>query len=364
MSLPTIPRPTIDSSNLLKPPMDPQLDARKMRKAHEFREVRKFLIKFLNDKGDQFPMLLRARIMDGYGIREFELNPTVVRKFQENMAQDEGVALGHSGGPFSKPGEQSDADHLRILEQAFQSLIPVVTPKVQRPASPPLKSAVPIPSSRKSKRRSSTATAAPKRSDSTKTNKTVPRRFDTQKATIATSKRSDSTKTNKTVPRRPDTQKMAPPTPKRSDTEKTTKAAPQRSNTEKMTIRHVTKEEKDAEFIPPAWLAPLITKSSSEWKPEELHRHSMRKANSAPNLTRDEPEERMFPNHPAARPLGDARSTNANGNWLRLDEGQRSIVSQQKKGKRHSFMAGMREAFGGGGKDKRKEKRRSMWDVR
>lgn len=90
----------------------------------------------------------------------------------------------------------------------------------------------------------------------------------------------------------------------------------------------------------------------------------MRKANSAPNLTRDEPEERMFPNHPAARPLGDARSTNANGNWLRLDEGQRSIVSQQKKGKRHSFMAGMREAFGGGGKDKRKEKRRSMWDVR
>ncbi len=268
--------------------------------------------------------------MDGYGIREFELDPNVVRRFQENMVQDEGVALGYSGGMGIggemdfKPGEQSNADHLRILEQAFQSLIPAMAPKAQRPASPPPKSGVPIISSSNSKRRSSTATAAiPKRSDSQKTNKTVPKRLETQKTT----------------------------------------ATPKTSNIEKKTIRHVTEEDED-EFIPPAWLTPLITKSSNEWKPEELHRHSMRKTNSAPNLMREEPEEPMFPSHPAARPLGIAPCMNGNGNWLRLDKEQRSIVNQTTKGKRHSFMAGMREAFGGGGEDKRKEKRRSMWDVR
>jgi len=114
---------TPDRSRLMPP--SEQIDHRRLRKAQEFREVRKFLIDFLNTKGDQFPKKLRSRIMDMYSISESHLDPAVVEEFAILDSQegngDEGVAL-------EVGGDGSDADDLKILEMAFRSQIPIVTP--------------------------------------------------------------------------------------------------------------------------------------------------------------------------------------------------------------------------------------------
>lgn len=79
----------------------------------------------MNTKGDQFPKKLRSRMMEGYSISDSDLDPEIVRKFKEEGARDEGVALGADveGG--------SDAEDLSLLQMAFRSQIPVVTPTPQ-----------------------------------------------------------------------------------------------------------------------------------------------------------------------------------------------------------------------------------------
>lgn len=123
----------IDTS-LLMPPTDNQLDPRKLRKAQEFREIRKWLISFINSKGDKFPRKLRLRMMDLYCIREFDLAPEIVAKFNAEM-QDEGVALD------AQDGELDDAASLSILGAAFRSQIEEVNPKREKvvalPVPPP-----------------------------------------------------------------------------------------------------------------------------------------------------------------------------------------------------------------------------------
>lgn len=112
-------------TNLLMPPTDNQLDQRKLRKAQEFREIRKWLIIFINSKGDKFPRKLRLRMMDLYSIREFDLAPEIVAKFRAEM-QYEGVTLDAQGG------ELDDAASLSILGAAFRSQIEEVTPRKEK----------------------------------------------------------------------------------------------------------------------------------------------------------------------------------------------------------------------------------------
>jgi hypothetical protein len=126
-SLP-LPQPKMLDPTHLMPPIEHQINAQKLRKAQEFREIRKFLIHFMNAKGDQFPKKLRCRMMEAYAITESDLAPEVVARFN-NMAdiKDEGVAL-EQLGMNELENETTDAENLRILSMAFQSRIPVVTP--------------------------------------------------------------------------------------------------------------------------------------------------------------------------------------------------------------------------------------------
>jgi hypothetical protein len=121
------------NQSLLMPPTDPQLDPRKLRKAQEFREIRKWLITFLNSKGDRFPRKLRLRMMDLYCIREFDLAPEIVARFNAEL-QDEGVAL------EQQDEGMDDAQSLSILGAAFRSQIEELTPRKEKviplPVSP------------------------------------------------------------------------------------------------------------------------------------------------------------------------------------------------------------------------------------
>jgi hypothetical protein len=111
--------------SLLMPPTDKQLDSRKLRKAQEFREIRKWLITFLNSKGNRFPRKLRLRMMDLYCIREFDLSPEIVAKFNAEL-QDEGVAS------EQQDEGMDDAQCLSILGAAFRSQIEEVTPRKEK----------------------------------------------------------------------------------------------------------------------------------------------------------------------------------------------------------------------------------------
>ncbi|PVH89091.1 hypothetical protein DL98DRAFT_95928 [Cadophora sp. DSE1049] len=118
----------------LMPPSEQALDINRLRKAQEFREIRKFMIGFLNAKGHTFPPKLRVRIMAGYGIEERELDPETVKRFalSDSVTKtDEGVALDGMGLEDGKGKEMSNADNLRILSMAFQSQIPLVTPHLE-----------------------------------------------------------------------------------------------------------------------------------------------------------------------------------------------------------------------------------------
>ncbi|KAI9055929.1 hypothetical protein LZ554_000864 [Drepanopeziza brunnea f. sp. 'monogermtubi'] len=121
--------PTIPDTTRLMPPTEHAIDTHRLRRTQEAREIRRFIISFLNTKGDTFPRKLRVRIMDGYAIHEKELNPDVVQRFHESdlaAVRDEGVAL-DAGGK-----QQDDRENLRILELAFKSQIPHVTPALER----------------------------------------------------------------------------------------------------------------------------------------------------------------------------------------------------------------------------------------
>jgi hypothetical protein len=108
------------NTTLLMPPTDNLLDSRKSRKAQEFQEVRKWLIIFINSKGDKFPRHLRLRMMKAYSIHDSDLAPEIIAKFHAEV-QDEGVAL--------EEGEEDEAASMRILGAAFRSKIEEALPK-------------------------------------------------------------------------------------------------------------------------------------------------------------------------------------------------------------------------------------------
>ncbi|KAF4630052.1 hypothetical protein G7Y89_g8092 [Cudoniella acicularis] len=66
--------PPLDRTRLM-PPSERSLNSRKIQKAQEFREIRSFMINFMNTSGDTFPMKLRFKMMDMYCIREGDLDP-------------------------------------------------------------------------------------------------------------------------------------------------------------------------------------------------------------------------------------------------------------------------------------------------
>lgn len=157
------------NTSLLMPPTERQIDHRRLRKAREFREVRKFLVTFLNTKGDQFPKKLRLRMMDLYSLNESDLDPAVVKRFAiidaETGNRDEGVAL------EQQLEEGSDADDLRVLENAFRSQIKDMTP-VGVDLTP---MAMPVP----------TVPTISSRSGTLKRRSTLGRRFSLRKETVA-----------------------------------------------------------------------------------------------------------------------------------------------------------------------------------
>ncbi|KAH7399791.1 hypothetical protein BKA64DRAFT_707480 [Cadophora sp. MPI-SDFR-AT-0126] len=129
VSLPSFPDPS-----RLMPPSEQALDMNRLRKAQEFREIREFMISFLNAKGHTFPPKLRSRIMAGYGIEKKELDRETLKRFalSDSVTEtDEGVALDGVGLEDGKGKELSDAENLRILSLAFQSQIPLVTPHLE-----------------------------------------------------------------------------------------------------------------------------------------------------------------------------------------------------------------------------------------
>ncbi|KAL5321444.1 hypothetical protein ACEPPN_009402 [Leptodophora sp. 'Broadleaf-Isolate-01'] len=138
-SLPSITAPFTPDPTKLMPPSEQTLDLTRLRKAQEFREIRKFMITFLNAKGHTFPSKLRLRIMQGYSIEERELDPETVRRLATSSEEkdsasegmDEGVAL-EGGIDDMKGKEVSNAENLRILALAFQSQIPLVTPHLEK----------------------------------------------------------------------------------------------------------------------------------------------------------------------------------------------------------------------------------------
>ena len=109
------------NTSLLMPPNDSQRDQRGQQQVEEIKEVRKWLISFINAKGDTFPRKVRQKMMDEYRISEWDLAPQVVAKFNAEEP-DEGASI-------DEDNETDQKESLQILSQAFQSQIEEVTPK-------------------------------------------------------------------------------------------------------------------------------------------------------------------------------------------------------------------------------------------
>ncbi|PMD44866.1 hypothetical protein L207DRAFT_524311 [Hyaloscypha variabilis F] len=253
-SLP-LPQPERLDPNRLMPPAEYQLDTRRLRKAQEFREIRKFLIHFMNAKGDQFPKKLRSRMMELYAITDADLAPEVLARFNDpgnGDIKDEGVALEQLGmNELEK--ETTDAEDLRILSMAFQSQIPVMTPS-RKPASlggiPPYLPKNPV--------------------------------------------RVRGTSINK--PPSPPSKSPRPPPPSRIATAPATRAPPQTKQQKRVSMVPPQKErrenEKEKEDDPLTWLGPLISTSpsaSTDWPlPLDSSTSSrLQKAQSQPNMFRN-----------------------------------------------------------------------------
>ena len=115
----------------LMPPKDNQFDPCRLHEAQESREIREWLITFLNSKGDEFPRKVRLRMMDLYCIREYDLAPEIVAKFDAEV-QDEGAT--------SEQQYESvdDEESLSILRAAFRSQIEEIVAKKEKIVPPPL----------------------------------------------------------------------------------------------------------------------------------------------------------------------------------------------------------------------------------
>jgi hypothetical protein len=257
-SLP-LPHPKRLDPNRLMPPTEHQIDTRRLRKAQEFREIRKFLVHFMNAKGDQFPKKLRSRMMEAYAITDSDLSPEVVARFYNQGngdIKDEGVALEQLGiNELDK--DTTDAEDLRILSMAFQSQIPVVTPSRETA----LVDTIPPNASINTIRPWGTSVSKP-----------APPLPSSNKATVRTTPARSS---KPSPPRRMET---APPPPK---AEKRMSAAPPRAE----------KREKKTEDEPLNWLGPLIsTSSDSNWSlplvDDSDYRSRLQKTQSQPNMSR------------------------------------------------------------------------------
>jgi hypothetical protein len=255
----TLSQPKRLDPNRLMPPAEYQIDTRRLRKAQEFREIRKFLVHFMNAKGDQFPKKLRSRMMEAYDITDSDLSPEVVARFHNQGNgdfKDEGVALEQLGiNELDK--DTTDAEDLRILSMAFQSQIPVVTPWRQTALVDTTPQNVGMNTIRP--RGTSVSRPAPPLAGSN--NATVP-------PTPARSSRSSP-------PRRTETAPSPPKAGKRMS------AAPPRAE----------KKEKRTEDEPLNWLGPLITTSSnSNWRLPLVNdsdsRSRLQKTQSQPNMSR------------------------------------------------------------------------------
>jgi hypothetical protein len=257
-SLP-LPHPKRLDPNRLMPPTEHQIDTRRLRKAQEFREIRKFLVHFMNAKGDQFPKKLRSRMMEAYAITDSDLSPEVVARFYNQGngdIKDEGVALEQLGiNELDK--DTTDAEDLRILSMAFQSQIPVVTPSRETA----LADTIPPNASINTIRPWGTSVSKP-----------APPLPSSNKATVRTTPARSS---KPSPPRRMET---APPPPK---AEKRMSVAPPRAE----------KREKKTEDEPLNWLGPLIsTSSDSNWSlplvDDSDYRSRLQKTQSQPNMSR------------------------------------------------------------------------------
>jgi hypothetical protein len=242
VSLPSFSTPATIDTNLLMPPTDNQIDPRKLHRAQEFRQMRSFLINFMNAKGDQFPHRLRAPMMELYMIRDIDLRPEVVAKFNAEV-QDEGVAL-------DKPGDDplSNAESLRILGAAFQSHVPELKPK-KRPADvrPPMQRRQSSPP------RSGPMSYKPSPPSSLKSNPSL------KDSRAAKERKSLDPSSPKTTPRNSlkspqQTPPSTPPSPKKSEFQKHL-PLPKPSPLSKI-------EEDNDDYKPPSWMAPMISTTS------------------------------------------------------------------------------------------------------
>jgi hypothetical protein len=307
-SLPLLPPKRLDPNRLM-PPTEHQIDTRRLRKAQEFREIRKFLIHFMNAKGDQFPKKLRCRMMEAYAVTDSDLSPEVVARFNDlgNDMKDEGVALEQLGmNELDK--ETTDAEDLRILSMAFQSRIPDVTPsrEVTRVDSIPIRPRGP-----------SVSKPAP---------------------------------AGKPPPPTPPKSNLPPPLPPKSIL---------RSGTEP------AKKEKKEEDEPLNWLGPLIstsTAANSDWSlplADDSSDHSrLQKAHSQPNMSRHPtspaPPVPASPNsssYLAGKGRGRGESLSVYGSGTGIDGVGMEKAIHVARVKRQGIIAGafgaVREAMGG-----------------
>lgn len=136
------------NSSLLMPPTERNaVESRKTRQSREFREIRKWLISFLNAKSESLPQKLRARMMDIYAIRECDLDEEVVARWrveedEEGLTLELTEGVGAEGGGTSPLGEQEEWDQkesLRMLGMALRRDIEEKTPmRRSTPTSGPL----------------------------------------------------------------------------------------------------------------------------------------------------------------------------------------------------------------------------------
>ncbi|KAG9232838.1 hypothetical protein BJ875DRAFT_442797 [Amylocarpus encephaloides] len=154
-NLSRLPMRRMDETRLM-PPSGHDLDARRARKAQEFHEIRTFMIQFMNMKGHALPGKLRSKMMDLYGIQDHDLLPEKVARFAEEGAID------IEGDATAFDGVDNHREQLRILETAFRSQIPHITPKKADMPKPAV-CQLPSPIERRVARRPQTATETTKK---------------------------------------------------------------------------------------------------------------------------------------------------------------------------------------------------------
>ncbi|KAL3422557.1 hypothetical protein PVAG01_06714 [Phlyctema vagabunda] len=121
-------RSKLDTKLLMPPCPENLLDSRRQRKAKEHREIKKWLITFLNNKGPQFPSKLGQRVMEIYRIDSSELAPSIVAQFRRDSKLEEDLPADLSAALYMIQDENRDKQLLQILRAFFHSQIREMTP--------------------------------------------------------------------------------------------------------------------------------------------------------------------------------------------------------------------------------------------